>query len=219
MADARIFICYGLGLASNVQLTNGNRRSSRLKIVFRETVGPFGNYAYLVRRASHKHVDCFVYAGDRNFNTIAIFTAFATMLPRAILYGTDGVGEAAFFEGLRHDVAKHVRIMVPPRDKAGWQSFVADFTSSGSNKDHHGPDPYAIYGYEAMQLALDAIRRAGSRGRNEIRTALFATDRQDSALGPYSISSSGDTTLGGYGISAIVGRRLTFPHTAPPLRR
>ena len=37
------------------------------------------------------------------------------------------------------------------------------------------PDPYAIYGYEAMRLALDAIDRSKTGDKADIIKALFAT--------------------------------------------
>ena len=44
------------------------------------------------------------------------------------------------------------------------------------------PDPYAIYGYEAMSLALDAIKRAGDKGndRKAVIDALFETKDRES---------------------------------------
>ncbi len=72
------------------------------------------------------------------------------------------------------------------------------------------PDPYAIYGYETMRLALDAIERAGSSDRQAIIQALFATRDRQSVLGQYSIDENGDTTLTTYGVYTIEDGELTF---------
>ena len=61
------------------------------------------------------------------------------------------------------------------------------------------PDPYAIYGYEAMSLALDAIKRSGTGDKADVLKALFATKDRQSVLGTYSIDQNGDTTLTDYG--------------------
>ena len=64
------------------------------------------------------------------------------------------------------------------------------------------PDPYGIYGYEAMALALDAINRGGPTREGAVR-AFFATRDRDSVLGRYSIDENGDTTLTQYGVYRI----------------
>jgi branched-chain amino acid transport system substrate-binding protein len=64
------------------------------------------------------------------------------------------------------------------------------------------PDPYAIYGYEAMQLALDAVDAAGD-DRAAVVGWLFAVRDRNCVLGRYSIDRYGDTTLKGYGVHRI----------------
>ena len=75
------------------------------------------------------------------------------------------------------------------------------------------PDPYAIYGYEAMSLALDAIERSGDASKENIIKALFETKDRSSVLGTYSIDENGDTTLTDYGVYTIEGGELTFDST------
>jgi branched-chain amino acid transport system substrate-binding protein len=61
----------------------------------------------------------------------------------------------------------------------------------------HDPGPYAAYGYEAMELVLQAIAGAGddaSQFRDNVTESVFGADRTDSVLGDYSIDSDGDTT-------------------------
>lgn len=76
--------------------------------------------------------------------------------------------------------------------------------------------PYAIFGYEAMALVLDAIRRAGPAAgdREAVRRALFATRNRASVLGTYSIDRFGDTTLRSHGGYRVSGRgNLSFERT------
>jgi branched-chain amino acid transport system substrate-binding protein len=75
------------------------------------------------------------------------------------------------------------------------------------------PDPYAIYGYEAMALMLDAIKRASAKGtitRQSVVDQIFATKNRNSVLGTYSIDQNGDTSLTDYGIYGITAGKLTF---------
>jgi branched-chain amino acid transport system substrate-binding protein len=81
---------------------------------------------------------------------------------------------------------------------------------------HYGPPPpTAVYGYEAMSLLLDAIDRATGGGRSEVgRSAVLAallhTRDRHSALGTYSISADGGTTLDRYGVYRVRNGRLAF---------
>jgi branched-chain amino acid transport system substrate-binding protein len=59
------------------------------------------------------------------------------------------------------------------------------------------PGRYAAYGYEAMAVVIDSIRRAGSTGteRQPVVDEFFDTRGRDSVLGRYAIDPLGDTTL------------------------
>jgi branched-chain amino acid transport system substrate-binding protein len=62
---------------------------------------------------------------------------------------------------------------------------------------HRPPGPYAAYGYEAMELVLQAVREAGtdaSSFRDNVRTGVFGVHRDGTVLGSYAITSEGDTT-------------------------
>ena len=67
------------------------------------------------------------------------------------------------------------------------------------------PDPYAIYGYEAMKLGLDTIASLGSNGDNkaDVLKALFAIKDRNSVLGTYGFDENGDTTLKSYGLYKV----------------
>jgi branched-chain amino acid transport system substrate-binding protein len=82
------------------------------------------------------------------------------------------------------------------------------------------PGPYAAYGYEAMAVVLDAIRRAGDSGdqRDSVVGAFFDTHDRRSVLGTYSIDDVGDTTLDRLAGYTVSGGRPVFERTlrAPP---
>ena len=54
------------------------------------------------------------------------------------------------------------------------------FTAYADKYGDKSPDPYSIYGYEAMQLALDAIERSGTGEKADVLKALFATKDRES---------------------------------------
>ena len=74
--------------------------------------------------------------------------------------------------------------------------FLKDFQAKYNVSN---PDPYAIYGYEAMKLALDTIAEGGTT-KEDFITKLFETKDRQSVLGLYSIDENGDTTLTDYGL-------------------
>ncbi len=81
----------------------------------------------------------------------------------------------------------------PEELPAAGQRFVRDFR----RRYNHEPGRYAAYGYEAMAVILDSIRRAGDEGdqRDAVVDAFFDTTNRHSILGRYSVDEVGNTTL------------------------
>jgi branched-chain amino acid transport system substrate-binding protein len=207
---------YGAGLSKNIELA---AKAQGLNIIANDAIDKnAANYRSLAAKAKSAGADCFVYAGITANNAVQLYKDFAAALPAAKLYGPDGVAESGFVDpkegGIPADVAKRVKVSVatlsPDQYPPEGQKFFQQFTAKYGEKN---PDPYAIYGYEAMSLALDAIKRAGSADRAEILKAIFATKDRKSVLGTYSIDQNGDTTLTDYGIYSVVGGNLKFDQT------
>jgi branched-chain amino acid transport system substrate-binding protein len=79
----------------------------------------------------------------------------------------------------------------PPSEMRGaGASFVRNFFG----KYRRSPDVYAVYGYVAMQAALDAIA-VGGNDRTRVREALANTRQENGALGTWRFDANGDTTL------------------------
>jgi branched-chain amino acid transport system substrate-binding protein len=87
------------------------------------------------------------------------------------------------------------------------------FDSFKQKYNEPNPNPYAIYGYEAMRLALDAIERSETGEKEDILAALFETKDRESVLGTYSIDENGDTTLTDYGLYTVEDGELVFDRT------
>src|SRR6185503_9615939 len=88
------------------------------------------------------------------------------------------------------------------------QDFFAMFRHIFGND----PQPDAIYGYEAMKVALLAIQNAGDKGndRQAVIDAFLTIKDRDSVLGKYSIDENGDTTLSDYGADRVKDKKLVF---------
>jgi branched-chain amino acid transport system substrate-binding protein len=73
------------------------------------------------------------------------------------------------------------------------------------------PEVYAIYGYEAAKVALEAIKLAGVKNRDAIREACLAIkDFDRGALGTWSFDANGDTTLTTISGSVIHNGKFQF---------
>jgi branched-chain amino acid transport system substrate-binding protein len=207
---------YGAGLAQNIQLSADEQG---LEIVANDAIDKNApNYRSLAQKAKGAGADCFVYSGITANNAVQLFKDFEAALPDAKLYGPDGICEAGFADpkegGIPADVAAKYQCSVatlsPDEYPPEGQEF---FTQFSEKYGEENPDPYAIYGYEAMRLALDAIERSGSGAKEEVLAALFDTQDRSSVLGTYSIDENGDTTLTDYGIYKIENGELIFDQT------
>jgi branched-chain amino acid transport system substrate-binding protein len=207
---------YGAGLARNIEIA---AKSQTLNIIFNQGIDPKApNYRSLASRAKSQGADCFVFAGITSNNGVQIYKDFEAALPKAKLYGPDGVAESGFFDpkegGIPAKVAGKVKLTVATLSADSYgdvgKKFFADFEKAYGDKN---PNPYSIYGYEAMSLALDAIARSKTGKREDIVKALFATKDRDSPLGTYSIDENGDTTLTDYGVYKIENGQQVFLET------
>jgi branched-chain amino acid transport system substrate-binding protein len=207
---------YGAGLATNIEQAGDEQG---VEIVSNEAVDKNApNYRSLAQNAASAGADCFIYSGITANNAVQLYKDFSAAIPDAKLYGPDGVCEAGFADpkegGIPANVASKFKCSVatlsPDEYPPEGQEFFSQFTEKYGEQN---PDPYAIYGYEAMRLALDAIERSGTGAKEDVLAALFDTKDRESVLGTYSIDENGDTTLTDYGIYVIDGGELTFDQT------
>jgi len=207
---------YGAGLADNIQTAADEQG---LEIIANDAIDRNApNYRSLAQKAAGAGADCFVYAGITANNAVQLYKDFSAAIPDAKLYGPDGVAEAGFVDpdegGLPADVAQKVHLTVatlspddyPPEGQEFFEQFREKY-------DEPNPNPYAIYGYEAMRLALDAIERSQTGEPQDVIAALFDTEDRPSVLGTYSIDENGDTTLTDYGLYTVEDGELVFDRT------
>jgi branched-chain amino acid transport system substrate-binding protein len=207
---------YGAGLAANIESA---AEAQGLEIIANDAIDKnAANYRSLASKAKGAGADCFIFSGITANNAVQLYKDFAAALPDAKLYGPDGVAESGFADpkegGIPAEVASRVKVTVatlsPDEYPPEGQEF---FTQFEEKYGEANPDPYAIYGYEAARLALDAIERSGTGNKEDIVKALFETKDRSSVLGTYSIDENGDTTLTDYGVYTIEGGELTFDST------
>jgi branched-chain amino acid transport system substrate-binding protein len=207
---------YGAGLSRNIE---SSLEEQGVELAFNEGIDPqASNFRSLAARAKSGNVDCFVFSGITANGSVQIFKDFAAAIPKAKLYGPDGVAESGFSNpkdgGIPNNVGSRVKVTVATLNPESYppegQEFFTTFEEKYADKT---PDPYAIYGYEAANLVLDAIERADSTDKADVLAALFETKDRESVLGTYSIDENGDTTLTDYGVYGIEDGELVFDKT------
>jgi branched-chain amino acid transport system substrate-binding protein len=209
---------YGAGLAKNIE---NSAKEVGLEVGGNEGIDPKApNYRSLAAQIKSSGADCFVFSGITANGAVQLYKDVAATLPDAKLYGPDGVAESGFADpkegGVPEDVGSRIKVTVatlsPDQYPPEGQKFFKDFEAEYGEKN---PDPYAIYGYEAMRLVFDLVERAGDKGndRAAILEQLFNTKGRESVLGTYDIDENGDTTLTDYGVYKIEGGELAFDKT------
>jgi branched-chain amino acid transport system substrate-binding protein len=210
---------YGAGLARNIE---NSAKEQGLEVLGNEGIDPKApNYRSLASKMEGEGAECFVFSGITANNAVQLFKDVSAAIPDAKLFGPDGVAESGFSDpkeggipaGVQAKTLVTVATLSPDEYPPDGQKFFDDFEAEYGEPN---PDPYAIYGYEAMRLALDAITRAGEAGdvtKESVIEALFNTKGRESVLGTYDIDENGDTTLTDYGIYKIDGGELTFDRT------
>jgi branched-chain amino acid transport system substrate-binding protein len=208
---------YGAGLATNVE---NAAKEVGLKVDGND--GTDRNSANYRSLAAKIKADCFVGSGVTGENYVQVFKDVAAACPDCKLYGPDGVAEAAFSDpaegGIPADVGARTKVTVATLspeefEKQGIQEAATFFDGFKEAYNVDQPDPYAIYGYETMTLALDTLKAVGDKAndREAVRKQLLEnTKGRKSVLGTYDIDENGDTTLTDYGLYEIKGGQLEF---------
>jgi branched-chain amino acid transport system substrate-binding protein len=115
--------------------------------------------------------------------------------PNIGFMGPDGIQTSEFPKSAGEENAEGAYATVGGKDPKDLQGKGADFFTKFQAKMGHEADPYSIFGYEAMNVTLDAIAKAGKKDRSAIMEAIRSTKDYDGALGKWSFDENGDTTL------------------------
>ncbi|HEU0023840.1 MAG TPA: branched-chain amino acid ABC transporter substrate-binding protein, partial [Thermoleophilaceae bacterium] len=209
---------YGAGLARNIE---GAAEAQDLEVLGNEGIDPKApNFRSLAAKLEAEGTDCFVFSGITANGAVQLFKDVAAAVPDARLYGPDGVAESSFADpgegGIPGGVASRVKVTVATLSIEEYEKRNIParrfFDAYEAKYDEPNPDPYAIYGFEAMDLVIDTIAELGSEGndRGALIDALFETAGRRSPLGIYDIDDNGDTTVTDYGVYGIEGGALAF---------
>jgi branched-chain amino acid transport system substrate-binding protein len=198
---------YGAGLAALLELEKGKYG---VNVVSNTGIDPtqpnFRSYASTIKGQG---ADCFYFAGIVSNGAVQITKDVNAALPKAKIYGGDGVCTGSYTNPAQHGVPASIEPLmqctVATLDLPaypGGKTFLASYKAKYGSAN---PDPYAIYGYVAMKLGLDTVAKLGAKGNDKsaVLAALFATKATQSVLGTFGFDKNGDTTLKSYGLYKV----------------
>jgi branched-chain amino acid transport system substrate-binding protein len=202
---------YGVGLATQIILHHGD-----YGITLEGTSGSSGtgldptapNYRAYASSLKAAGVNC-VYTGFNPPGEVELVKDINSAIPAAKIFGGDGVCSGGVTNpktgGFPASIAPLFQCTVATQGLTsypGGRDFLAAYKAKYGVSN---PDPYSIYGYEAMKLGLDTIAKLGAKGNDKaaVLAALFATKDYHGAIGTYGFDANGDTTLKQYGLYKV----------------
>jgi branched-chain amino acid transport system substrate-binding protein len=200
---------YGKGIAD---VFNAFAEDAGIKLLGREGIDPKAQeYKSLMTKIKDLDPDWIYFGGTTQTNAGQIVKDMVAVGMRAKIMAPDGCFENAFIESAGADNANE-RVYLTfggvPANKLEGKG--AEFVKKYREKYKSEPEAYAVYGYIATKVALDAIERAGKKDREAIRAAVAATDEKDGVLGSWKFDENGDTTITTMSGNVVKGGKFEF---------
>ncbi len=183
-----------------------------IKVVGYEGIDPkASNYKSLVTKIRQKNPDLVYFGGTTQTNAGQIAKDLVAGGLNVKFMVPDGCFENAFIEAAgKENVEGRVYITfggVPANKLVGKGK---EFYENYKKKFNAEPEGYAVYGYESAKVVMEAIKRAGKKDREAIRSAVAATKDYDGALGKWSFDANGDTSVKTMSGNVVKNGRFEF---------
>jgi branched-chain amino acid transport system substrate-binding protein len=176
-----------------------------------KTATSFANYAEAIKRAG---AGCFVFTGRVTAAAVSLTREIHAVLPAAMILGTSGFCKPSWTNQRRQGAPSAIDTylyctspVLPLMQYPGSAEFTREYRARYGRRTN--PSPYALYGYEAGDMATGAIAALGADedDRSVVRRWLLGGGPRVSAvLGQYSFDANGDTTSAKIGLYRATGR-------------
>lgn len=198
---------YGQGIADQFKAT---AEKIGMTVVGYEGIdGKSGNYKALVTKMRAQSPDLVYFGGTTQTNAAQIAKDMVAGGLKAKFLVPDGCREDAFIEAAGAGVLEGRAYItfggVPPEQLTGKG---ADFLTAYRETFKADPQAYAVYGFEAGRVVLDAINRAKAKDRMKIIDTIAATKDFPGTLGTWSFDANGDTTMAVLSVSTVEGGKF-----------
>ena len=176
------------------------------------------NYRSLVTKIRSTGADVVFYGGTTQTNAAQILKDLRSGGCKVPFVTPDGTFENAYIEAAGKEAMSpeagpvYITFGGLPSEKLTGRG--AEFVERYRKKHGEVPEAYAVYGYEACKVLLDAIDRAGSKDRAAVLAAVAATKDFEGALGTWSFDANGDTTNRLMSINTVKDGKFAFVKAA-----
>lgn len=121
----------------------------------------------------------------------------------------DGCYELAFITSAGEENLKNCYVTMGGIDASALTGPGAEFVKKYTTKFGNEPEAYAVYGYEAAKVVLEAIKKVGKKDRAAILAACLGTkDFDKGALGKWGFDENGDISIQNMTISKVEGGKF-----------
>lgn len=157
-----------------------------------------GNYRSLMTKIRGTNPDLVYFGGTTQSNGAQVLKDMRAAGLKIPFMSPDGTFEKAFITSAGKDNVQpeaggvYITFGGLPSDKLTGKG--AEFVAAYKKRYGELPEAYAVYGYEAARVLLDAIDRAETKDRAAILAAVAATRNFEGALGTWSFDENGDTS-------------------------
>jgi branched-chain amino acid transport system substrate-binding protein len=152
------------------------------------------------------------FAGGTGTGTVALWKQLHSADPKLLLLGSSDMVNSEFTSEIGSEAAAYTYLTTPILPTSLYPRAAARVLATYRRSFGAEGEAYALYGYEAMSVALLAIREAGLRGndRQTVVDRFFAIRNRESVLGRYSVEADGETTLSRYGADRVEDGHAVF---------
>ena len=182
------------------------------------------NYPGYVDALRLAGVECFVLGGRVTGPSLALAKEIHAQMPSIPILGTSGLCNDDWLSALRSQdpsIGERLYCTSPIRPLHTFGEPGTQFAFDYRARYKHGPAPtaYALFGYQAAELAIDAFYELtpGRDNRAAVRQTLIEGTRFPAALGEYTFDANGDLASHDYGLWSAQDGQFRYVRTLKPV--
>jgi branched-chain amino acid transport system substrate-binding protein len=195
------------------QIVAQGARGAGIAVAGRDSAAIGTNTAFPgeVEKVVHSGAQALFFAGGAESGAVALWRELHAADPSLVLLGSSAMVSDTFTSAIGAAAAS-TYLTTPALSPASYPPVAAGMLADYRRQFGGGGGAYALYGYEAMSVVLEAIRRAGAHGndRTAVIRSFFATHERHSVIGTYSILPDGETSLSQYGVDRVQHGKPVF---------
>jgi branched-chain amino acid transport system substrate-binding protein len=157
---------------------------------------PLASYRAAAAAAAASRPDAVLLAGPGDTGAATLWRDLHAALPRARLVGSSTLARSPFLQSIGAAAARS-EIVSPYLEPGQYPASARGVFAQYRARFHAAPTVFALYGYQAMSLALAAIEKAGrfAPDRASYLRTFHSLGTIDGVLGRFRFDANGDTSL------------------------